>query len=284
MIEINLIPDVKQELVRAQIQRNVIISVSMLISIVAVSLVLLVASYVYVGQALAIRSSNDTIDKEFAQLSAVEDIDKMITIKNQLSAVSALDQDKHVTSRLYDMLNVVVPKSPNKVTIASIAVEPPDSLQEDQPIADEAEGELATASSTAARITIEGQTPGGFSSLEAFEKMLASAVIEYKLTDNQSAGGDLNCGNDSYQCVYLAEGGGDRATAIDVAEMNFGEDQSGKKALFFKLSFNTVPEFFSNKVKDVRIKIGKDGNVTDSYLGVPRAIFESRPERANDGQ
>jgi hypothetical protein len=59
--------------------------------------------------------------------------------------------------------------------------------------------------------------------------------------------------------------------------MSFGEDQSGAKTLFFKLSFTVVPEALSNQVSNVRIKIGQDGNVTDSYLGVPRAIFEGRP-------
>lgn len=266
MIEINLVPDVKQELLRAQTQRNLIISVSILLSIAAGAVILVVALYVYGGQTLMMATSNKTIDEQYAKLSSVQDLDKMLTIQNQLTAVSTLNKDKRVTSRLYDMLNIVVPDTPHNVKIASMSVAPAGE-----------EGDSGDTADGGALVTIEGQTVGSYASLEVFEKMIAAAVIEYKAAEGAEATGDLNCGDDAYQCRYLAVGGGDRSTAVKVSEMSFGEDQNGSKTLYFKLSFSVVPELLSNTVNDVRIKIGKNGNVTDSYLGVPRAIFESRP-------
>lgn len=269
MIEINLIPDVKRELLRAQTQRNFVISVAIIAAVAAGAAAVLMAAYVYGAQALLMKSANDTIDREYSALSSVEDLDKMLTIQNQLTTVSSLNHDKRISSRLYDMLNVVVPGDSHNVRISSMAVELP-----------EGEDEYTEAG---AMVTLEGQTTGSYASLEVFEKMIAAAVIEYRMAEGAEPTGEFGCGDATRQCRYLAVGGGDRATAVQVGEMSFGEDQNGRRTLFFKLSFTVVPELLSNSVNDLRLKIGQDGNVTDSYVGVPRAIFENRPvEEAGD--
>jgi hypothetical protein len=190
----------------------------------------------------------------------------MLTIQNQLGTASLLNQKKNVTSRLYDMLNVVVPDAPHDVKISSVSVG-----------ASSDGGDEATSEAEGIPVTIEGQTVGSYASLEVFEKTIAAAVIEYKPDEGFESKGDLDCGSKDLECRYLIVGGGDRSIGVAVSEMSFGEDQSGAKTLFFKLSFTVVPEALSNQVSNVRIKIGQDGNVTDSYLGVPRAIFEGRP-------
>lgn len=283
MIQINLIPDVKKELIRAEVQRNFIISIAILSAIIAAAVVVLVASYVYGAQALMVRSANGTIDSEYSKLTSVEDLDKMLTIQNQLASVSSLEQKKNMTSRLYDMLNVVVPESPHEVSISSVTVEPPkEEVVEENADEEAAEEAQAAIPKDGPVITIEGQTAGGYASLEVFEKMIASAVIEYNTNEGVGETGEFSCSNDGKQCRWLVVGGGDRSTAVNVTEMNFGEDQNGARTLFFQLSFTAVPELMSNAVNNLGIKIGQDGNVTDSYLGVPRAIFESRPAAKGD--
>lgn len=265
MIEINLVPDVKRELLRAQTQRNFVISIAIIAAIAAGAVAVLVAAYVYGAQVLMMRTANSAIDREFATLSSVEDLDKMLTIQNQLNTVSSLNQNKRMTSRLYDMLNVIVPEDPHNVRISSMIVEPAGA---------EDDGEEVNGEAT---VTLEGQTTGSYASLEVFEKMIAAAVIEYRVAEGGEETGELNCGDATRQCRHLAVGSGDRSTAIQVSEMSFGEDQSGARTLYFKLSFAIVPELLSNNVSDVRLKIGQNGNVTDSSLGIPRAIFEDRP-------
>lgn len=277
MIQVNLIPDVKQELLRAQQQRNVVISVAILLSIAAGVIAVLVASYVFVAQAVLIDQANKSIDREYATLTQVEDLDKLLTIQNQLKKVSELNANKNAGSRLYGMLNVIVPAEPHEVAISSLMVVP--LAGDDQGAsADTDQSANATASgSQGATITIEGQTPGGYASLEVFEKTIAATVIEYRLQGAERTG-DLNCGNPLKQCRYLAEGGGDRSQAIDVAEMGFGEDAEGRKILSFKLSFTVAPELLSNVATDVTLKVGINGNVTDSFLNAPRAIFRDRTD------
>ena len=280
MIEVNLIPDVKRELIRAQIQRNAVISIAIIAAIAAGVVAILVAAYVYGAQALMMRSANKLIDEQYSTLSEVPDLDKMLTIQNQLGTVSSLDKDKYMTSRIYGLLNITAPKSPHKVTISSVAIEPSASEEEN-------EDETASDEGTGPTITIEGQARGGYASLEVFEKMIASTVLEYQPLEGYESTGELSCGNEDLECRYVAVGGGDRSEAIVIEEMSYGEDQEGVKTLYFKLSFVAAPEVLSNQVTNVRMKIGKDGDVTDSYLGVPRSIFEERPvsgEGSEDGE
>lgn len=271
MIQINLIPDVKQELLRAQAQRNIVISASIVLSIAAGIIVVLVASFVFGAQQYTMGKTNEAIDEQYKTLSEVEDLDRLLTIQNQLKKVSALNENKNVASRIYGMLNVIVPTdSQHEITISSMTVDPTPGE----------EGEVSPDETTnrGARITLEGQTTGSYASLEVFEKTIAAAVIEYNLPKDKDQTGTLSCGNTKKQCRYLAEGEGDRSQAIQITEMSFGEDQNGNKTLRFVLSFTVVPELLSNVATDVSIKIGANGNVTDSYLNAPRAIFRDRAD------
>lgn len=269
MIEINLVPDVKQELLRAQKQRNIVISVAIILAIGAGAIVIVAAAYVFGAQKLMMDSANKTIDEQYNQLTQVEDLDKMLTIQNQLKQITVLNANKNAGSRLYGMLNVIIPSAPHEVTVSSVLVEPSGTTATGTQEGGASAGEGTT-------ITIEGQTVGSYASLEVFEKTIAAAVIEYKAEEGAANTGDLNCGNPLKQCRRLAVGGGDRSQAIRVSEMSFGEDQDGNKTLRFKLSFTAVPELLSNKVSDIAMKIGVNGNVTDSYINAPRAIFKDR--------
>ncbi len=272
MIEINLIPDVKQELLRAQTQRNVVISGSILLAIGAAAVVVLVTLYVFGAQKLIMDNVNKTIDTEYTKLSSTEDLNRLLTIQNQLSTVSTLNQKKLAGSRVYNMLNVIVPTDPHDITISSLIVQPAGTGDEAATDEESTEG----ASDGGATITIEGQTVGSYATLEVFEKTIAAAVIEYNLPDGAEKTGTLSCGTEGKQCRYLAVGEGDRSLAITVLETNFGENEDGTRKLRFKLSFTVVPELLSNSATNVSIRIGENGNVTDSYLNVPRAIFEDR--------
>lgn len=274
MIEINLIPDVKQELLKAQMQRNVVISGSIVLAIAAAAVVLIAVLYVFGAQKVIMDNANNTIDKQYETLSSVEDLNKLLTIQNQLKTVSTLNDGKRAGSRVYSMLNVIVPTEPHDFKISSINIAPT-GTGEDNP-------SETSAIEGGATITIEGQTSGSYASLEVFEKTIAAAVIEYTLPDGAEQTGTLKCGNSAKQCRHLAVGDGGRSQAITISEMNFGEDQDGLRTLRFKLSFVVVPELLSSKASDIVIKIGENGNVTDSYLGVPRAIFGDRSNNQED--
>jgi hypothetical protein len=71
-------------------------------------------------QQLQINLASDNIKRELTNLKAVENIDKYLTIQNQLKSLPALHTAKGNTSRIFDFLSVVNPSAPNNVTLGSL--------------------------------------------------------------------------------------------------------------------------------------------------------------------
>lgn len=235
MIEINLIPDVKQELIRAERIRSVVISFAILSGLIAVGIVVVLAIYVFAVQTVRSAIDDDAIKKGAAQLSSVEDLSKVLTIQNQLSKIDALNDQKKIDSRVFDVLAAVIPPAPNNIQVSNLVID-----------------------AANATISMEGQTQG-YDSLEVFKKTIDGAVITFKVDDTEEQV--------------------DLASEISTSDVSFGEDATGAKVLRFTLRFTYPEELFSPSVPGIVIKLTNAGNVTDSYLGIPKSIFA---ERARD--
>lgn len=238
MIEINLIPDVKRELLKAQRTRSAVVTAAIFASIISVGVVVLLLVYVYGVQLGRGAILNSQISNKSAELAQVEDLSRMVTIQNQLGKISELNNEKNMSSRLFDMLSAVLPPEPNTVRVSQLDV-----------------------NSEEGTVRIEGQTRG-FDSMEVFKKTLASAVITVPASEGES----------TPEAVPLA-------TDIGTSDISYGEDATGNKVLRFVLSFTYAKELFDSKVDTVTIKRSINGNVTDSFLGLPKSIFT---ERAKD--
>ena len=233
MIEINLIPDVKRELLKAQNTRTAVISVSVLVSLIAGGVVVLLLLYIG-SQAIRSAILDNTITDRSAELASVEDLSKTLTIQNQLTKISELNDQKNMNSRVFDVLYAVTPPDPNQVQFSQFLI-----LNEDS------------------TIRLEGQTPT-YSSMETFKKTLDSAVLNY-----------VEDGKD--KTVKLA-------SEISISDQSYGKDSQDQRVLRFVLTFTYADELFSSNTSSVVAKLSTNGNVTDSYLGVPRSIFTERAE------
>lgn len=165
MIEINLIPDVKLELLRTQRQRRNVISISILVAIVAGALVALLAFYVFVIQSVAMGLASGAIDSEFKKLNGVQDLSKTLTIQKQMDSVSSLHSSKVVSSRAFDIMSTIIPTGDNKVSISRFDLD-----------------------ATSTTITIEGQAQNGYAALEAFKKTIAKTTFNYVSDGEQKTG------------------------------------------------------------------------------------------------
>jgi len=232
MIEINLIPDVKQELLRAQRVRAVVISGAILTSIIAGGIIVLLLVYIYGFQSIRHYALDNDIKTQNQELSKVEDLSKILTIQNQLAVMSDLNSQKKVDSRIFEVLSAVVPPEPNTVQISQVNVD-----------------------NEASTITLEGQTRA-FDSMEVFKKTLESAIIVYTQDGQQ-------------QEVKLA-------SSLDAGDVSYGSNANNEKVIVFTLTFEYPEQLFSSKISNMSIKLSVDGNVTDSYLGIPRSIFTER--------
>lgn len=156
MIEINLVPDVKQELINAQRVRTTVISLSILVGIAAIAVVILLAVWVFGVQAARGALSDDAIKKESQKLSQVADISNTLTIQNQLSKLTQMHTTKSVDSRIFDVLATINPPAPNDIKVSNLSLD-----------------------SSTKTIKIEAYAPGGWPALEVFKKTISATTFEF---------------------------------------------------------------------------------------------------------
>ncbi len=156
MIEINLIPDVKEELIRAQRVRNSVVTIAIFAGIVAVGITVVLALYVFGAQTVRGVIADSQITSENKKLQDVPDLGKTLTIQNQLSKLASMHAKKHINSRLLVLLGTIIPKVPNQVAISNFELDTDANL-----------------------ITIEAQAPNGYPALEVFKKTINATKFEY---------------------------------------------------------------------------------------------------------
>lgn len=111
-MQLNLLPAVKMEYIKAQRARRLVISVSTIVTIVAVVLLLLLLS-VSGLQKKHLSDLNKDIATESSKLQNEPQIEKMLTVQNQLSALTQLHSQEPAASRIFTYLNQVTPVNVN---------------------------------------------------------------------------------------------------------------------------------------------------------------------------
>lgn len=112
MIQLNLLPDVKMEYIKAERQRRLVTSVAILVTIAAVVLLLLLLS-VDGLQRKHLSDLNKDIKSESSKLQSEPQIKKILTVQNQLNSLTDLHAQEPAASKLFDYLNEVTPTSVN---------------------------------------------------------------------------------------------------------------------------------------------------------------------------
>jgi Tfp pilus assembly protein PilN len=110
MIQFNLLPDVKLEYVKTQRTKHLLTLLSVVVSVAALGILAVSVFSVDVVQKKSLSDLNSDISKYSNQLKSVKDLDKILTVQNQLSTLTSLHDKKPVASRLFGYLAQVTPK------------------------------------------------------------------------------------------------------------------------------------------------------------------------------
>lgn len=108
-IQFNLLPDIKVEYLKAKRQQHLVVLVSVVAGIIALTIFVLLISVVYGVQKKNLSDLNADIKSSSSELQNTKDLTKILTVQNQLRALPGLHQKKTVSSRLYDYLSQVTP-------------------------------------------------------------------------------------------------------------------------------------------------------------------------------
>lgn len=109
MIQFNLLPDVKLEFIKAQARKRLIIMSSVIISAVFITIFVLLLVNVKVAQTKRMNDLTKDIKSSVSKVSDIKDIDKIITVQNQLASLPGLHDQKVISSRVTDYLLQLTP-------------------------------------------------------------------------------------------------------------------------------------------------------------------------------
>lgn len=156
MIQLNLLPDLKKDFIKAQKTKGLVITGAIFTTIGAVGLSALLFVYVTFLQQLQINLATDDIKRKETELKSITDVDKYLTVQGQLAALPDLHNGKGSYDRLFTFLNVINPSAPNNVNLSNVQLD-----------------------AAARSMTMTGTT-GNFETLNVFVDTLKNAEITYK--------------------------------------------------------------------------------------------------------
>lgn len=112
MIQLNLLPDVKMEYIKAQRTRGLVLSSAIIIALGSIALLVLL---LVVGglQKKHINDLTKDIKADTATLQKKPEITKILTVQNQLQSLTALHEQKPAVSNLFGYMNAVTPTQVN---------------------------------------------------------------------------------------------------------------------------------------------------------------------------
>jgi Tfp pilus assembly protein PilN len=124
MIQFNLLPDVKMKYIKARRQKRLVMLGATIASVSTVSVMVLALLYVYVVQGSQLASLDKKIKTSTSSIntknSQVDDINKVLTVQNQLVSLDKLHADKPLTSRIFEYLSKL---TPSNIAISKIQVD-----------------------------------------------------------------------------------------------------------------------------------------------------------------
>lgn len=218
MIELNLLPDIKQEFVAARRQKRVVVVTMVLTSIVSVGVVVLLGFYAFVGQNVRQALANEAIKSKSKELKAKKDIVRDLTIQNQLSSITQLHEQKPVYERLFDYLKILNPETPNNISISKVTITPTE------------DGDNALLIEASAK---------DYQAITVFKDTLENAQLEYV---------DPEEDDKQTQKIKLF-------SSVVISDTGIGKDSSGKQVASFKATLLYEANAFAWNVTNSSVRV-----------------------------
>ena len=109
MVQFNLLPDVKLEYVHTRRTQRLVIGLSALVSVVALAIFIVLLLFVNVAQKKNLRNIAKDISKTSSTLTNTPNLNKILTVQNQLSSLPSLDTQKPAVTRLFAYITQLTP-------------------------------------------------------------------------------------------------------------------------------------------------------------------------------
>lgn len=119
MIQFNLLPDVKLEYIKTQRNKRLVFTVAAIVTAVSLLILIVLTVLVFGFQRKYIADLTSDIKTQSSNLQGTGELDKVLTIQNQLNSLTGLHQQKEDASRIIPFIQKITPAN---VSIASLDV------------------------------------------------------------------------------------------------------------------------------------------------------------------
>jgi len=120
MIQLNMLPDVKIEFIRLSRIKRLVIGISIVVVVVSIVVLISLISLVDGVQRTNLHNLNNSITKYKTSIVSTPNLNKILTIQNQLESLPNLENQKPVVSRLFGYIQQL---TPTNVTISNLTVD-----------------------------------------------------------------------------------------------------------------------------------------------------------------
>lgn len=117
MIQFNLLPDIKLQYIKAKRMKRTVIVISLLVGATSLSVFVFLLITVYGFQKTHMNKVTNDIANAQRTLDSTTDLNKVLTIQNQLNSLPDLHNQKPVSSRLF---GYIVELTPSNVSIGKV--------------------------------------------------------------------------------------------------------------------------------------------------------------------
>lgn len=119
--EINLVPEVKAQMIRAQKTRNLVLFLCILVSSIAIGVTVILFG-VKSGQDIVMANQDNRLDLMSKTLNSYSELNNLVTVQGQLQGISDITDQKTVLSRVFSALSVTLPQGADSVRLSELNV------------------------------------------------------------------------------------------------------------------------------------------------------------------
>jgi len=169
MYEINLVPDVKLEMIKKQKARNLVFFICLAVAGAGIGITAVLGSIVGT-QRLVIADQQTKIDAMSEKVNGYSGLSEFLTIQDQLGKISEINANKKVLSRVFNVLGVMLPEEVSggdSVTLSELNINLDESTLTFDGQAD------------AGQPDVTGQSEIDYRVLEAFKKSVEMSKYDY---------------------------------------------------------------------------------------------------------
>lgn len=122
MFEINLVPDVKSEMLKAQKVRNIVLFVCAVVVAVAGGVIAILGG-IKAGQDITMSGQDDRLEAMSAKINSFDDLDELLTVQKQLNSLNTVSEEKVLLSRIFSVVNVLLPRNGDEISLSELDVD-----------------------------------------------------------------------------------------------------------------------------------------------------------------